>query len=76
MLTGEPPLPSAGLPPDGPSPWQKARRLLRPALWIAAVPIALVLLVPALMVAVITKLFDRPLDRTRAEVVEIPCEGS
>lgn len=71
MSTGVPPLPVADLPPAGPSPWQKARRLLRPALWIAAIPIALVLLVPVLIVAVITKLFDRPLERTRDEVAEI-----
>lgn len=71
MVPGEPPLPVAELPPAGPSPWQKARRLLRPALWIAAIPIALVLLLPVMIVAVITKLFDRPLDRTREEVVEI-----
>lgn len=71
MGTGESLLPVADLPPAGPSPWQKARRLLRPALWIAAIPIALVLLVPVLIVAVITKLFDRPLERTREEVAEI-----
>jgi len=71
MVTGEPLLPVAELPPAGPSPWQKARRLLRPALWIAAIPIALVLLVPVLIVALITKLFDRPLERTRDEVADI-----
>lgn len=71
MLTGEPPQPVAELEPAGPSPWQKARRLLRPALWIAAIPIALVLLVPVLIVALVTKLFDRPLERTREEVAEI-----
>lgn len=71
MEAGEPLPTVADLPPAGPSPWQKARRLLRPALWIAAIPLALVLLVPFLIVAVITKLFDRPLDRTREEVAEI-----
>jgi hypothetical protein len=71
MVTGEPLLPVADLPPAGPSPGQKARRLLRPALWIAAIPIALVLVVPVLLVAVITKLFDRPVERTREEIAEI-----
>jgi hypothetical protein len=71
MVTGEPLRPVADLPPTGPSPWQKAWRLLRPVLWVAAIPIALVLVVPVLLVAVITKLFDRPFERTREEIAEI-----
>jgi hypothetical protein len=71
MDSGELPVADVDLPPTGPSPAQKAWRLLRPALWIAAIPVALVLLVPVLIVALVTKLFDRSLERTREEVVEI-----
>jgi hypothetical protein len=71
MVSGETPLPVVDLPPVGPSPGQKAWRLLRPALWIAAIPVALLLLIPVLIVALVTKLFDRPLERTREEVAEI-----
>lgn len=71
MDFGELPVADVDLPPTGPSPAQKAWRLLRPALWIAAIPVALLLLVPVLLVALVTKLFDRPLERTREEVAEI-----
>lgn len=67
----DPPVPAEALPATESSSWRKARRLLRPAVWIAAIPIALVLLVPLLLVAVITKLFERPFVRSRDEVAEI-----
>lgn len=66
----DPPVPAEVLPGAESSPWRKAWRLLRPAVWIAAIPIALVLLVPVLLVAVITKLFEGPFVRSREEVAE------
>lgn len=71
MDSGELPVADVDLPPTGPSSAQKAWRLLRPALWIAAIPVGLLFLVPVLIVALVTKLFDRPLERTREEIAEI-----
>ncbi|GMU66605.1 MAG: hypothetical protein AMXMBFR36_28790 [Acidobacteriota bacterium] len=57
--------------PHGSPAWQKLRKLLRPVLWIASVPLAVVFAVPALVVALVTKLFERPMVRSRVEVAEI-----